>query len=53
MEPVYVADNGSLVYEGPNMVEGERYFIEWEGEHLCLIREGEGVNVYRFEPDES
>ena len=53
MEPVYIADDGSLVYKGPAMKEGARHFIEWEGEHLCLVRNKDGVNVYRFEPDES
>lgn len=49
--PVYVVTDRSgdsiLMYDSRMMEEGERYPIQWNGEHLLLVKEDGEIAVYK------
>lgn len=49
---VYVReDTNDLVYHSEMMVKGRKYPVTWYGEHFILLKDDDGVHVYRFEAD--
>lgn len=54
LKPVYVTEDANeLVYNSRMMEKGKKYYVTWCGEHFMLVRNDDGVAVYRFEADEN
>lgn len=50
LEPVYVIkETNELVYNSRMMEKGKKYPVVWGGERFMLIKEDDGVTIYRFE----
>ena len=53
LEPVYVVkETNELMYNSRMMEKGKEYHIVWDGEHFMLVKEDDGVAIYRFEETE-